>query len=162
MEERDYEPGEQCPRPQVLLCHLSPGRGLWEAPSLSSVLEDAILHLPDRPRSPLTPGAPSQARLTLPTGVPVAQGIPHQSLASIPGPLLRLLPLLQPPPPEAQGGSAAPVPGPAGSQLFQGPLRYCPVAPAEEDAGKGSVHLEDGHCHWGLDQLSPPSAAGMG
>lgn len=87
------------------------------------------------------------------------QGASKQRAAPCPNPLLHLSPLRQPPPPQAQRGPAAPVPGPANSQLSLGPLGCGPVAPAEEDARKGSVHPKHGPCHPTLSQPSPPSAA---
>lgn len=135
--------------PQVLL------------PSLDSVLEETESWVPltdPGPPLPLVPRA--SPRLTVPTSTPTAQGVTHQSLASLPGPLLCLLPLPQPLPPDSQRGPAAPIPGPAGSQLSPGPVGCCPVAPAKEGAGKQSVYPEDGQCHQGPDQLSPLSPAG--
>lgn len=117
-------------------------------PLLGSVLKDM-----DSWASLMDPGppSPSEARpstpLTLPAGVPVLQGVSHPSPAPLLGPLLCLPPLLESPPPQAHHSPAALVPGPAGSQLSPGPLGHCPVAPAEEDAEKGSVRPKDGHCH---------------
>ena len=92
----------------------------------------------------------------------MAQGTALQSPAPLPGPLLCLPLLYQPPPPQAQHCPAAPILGPAGSQLPPGPLGCCPVAPAKEDAEKWSVHLQEVTAT--LDQPGPalPLAAGRG
>ena len=118
-----------------------PGPNLSPSPILDSVLEDLNPGCPCRTLTPPSPLVPCPSpRLTLPVAVPVAQGTLLQSPAPFLGPPLHLPPLYQPLPPQAQGGPAPPIPGPAGSQISPGPLGCCPVALVKEDAGKGSVH----------------------
>lgn len=162
MEEQEWEAGTSVHAPGPAL----PPRS-WARPAGGPLVGlrargDGILGLPGRPWPSLALGAPC------PSPTPCANrrdsGTGHHALAlaSLPGLLLWLLPLLRPLPPDPQRGPAAPIPGPAGGQLSPGPVGCCPAAPAKEGAGKRSVPPEDGHCHQGPDQLFPPSPAGRG
>lgn len=93
---------------------------------LDSGLEDtnSSVSLVDPGPPSFTLGARPSPPLTLPGGAPVLQGVAHASPAPLLGPLLCLLPLRQPQPPQAQRVPAAPVPGPAGSQLPLGSLGH--------------------------------------
>lgn len=140
------EPGDQCPC-WSWLCPV----GVLS--SLDLVLEDWDSWVSLTGPGPAFPSVPRhRPPLTLPARVPVLQGTSRLSLTLLLDLLLCLPPLLQPPPPQVQRGPAAPIPGPAGSHLSPGPLGHGPVAPAEENSGKGDVHPEDGHCHQGSDE----------
>lgn len=95
----------------------------------------------------------------------MVQGPSDPCAVPCPNPLLHFAPLCQLPPPQAQRGPAAPVPGPGNRQLSLGPLGCGPVAPAEESArkgGEGSVHSEDGHCCPALGSPSHPLPQELG
>lgn len=153
---RDVSPRSQCPHPQVLPC----------LPSLGSVLWGTITGLCTGGHriwfSLKDPGLPSPS-------VPLTQFLTHSASRSDSGaghlapvsaialsPLLRLVPLHPPLPPQAQCSPAAPTPGPVGSLLSLGP------SVAQKDAGKGNVCPEGGHCHPRPAQPSPPLAAERG